>query len=193
MRLLELCLVAAVAVVAVPRTADACSLATNDQWVADPTHSADQTSPSTPEVANVAVTRSEDSGGCGMSSCGDRATIHLDVSATDDRAQAELIGYEVRVVGGEAPAGLDPMRDGRVRPSGGELLFYFDYGAPGFTIDLEIRAVDLNGNLGPPQIVTVSDVEPSAGCMSVARQHGLVTFGLVLLVLGWVTRRRYRC
>ena len=191
MRLLELCLVAAVAVVAVPKTADACSLVHNDQWVADPSHTADRTSPSMPEVADATVFRNSDGGGCGMAGCGDRAGIELDVSATDDRAETDLIGYEVRVVGGQAPAGLDPISEGRVR--GGSLLFYFDYGAPGFTVDLEIRAVDLNGNLGPPRIVTVSDAEPSAGCMSVARQHGLVSFGLVLLVLGWVTRRRYGC
>jgi hypothetical protein len=191
MRLFELCLVAAAAVVAVPRTADACSLADNGLWVADPTHSGDRTAPSLPEVVDVEVLRNADSGGCVAAGCGDRASIHLALSATDDRAQPDLIGYEIRVAGGQPPRGLDPMREGRVR--GGQFYFFFDYGAPGFTVDLEVRAVDLNGNLGPPVIVTVSDAEPSAGCMSVARQHGLVTFGLVLLVLGWVTRRRYRC
>ena len=188
MRLLVLCLFAAV--VAVPRTADACSLADNGIWAADPAHASDQTAPSMPEVVDSEVLRTADSGGCVAAGCGDRASIHLELSATDDRAQPDLIGYEIRVVGGEPPAGLDPMREGRVQ--GSSLFFFFDYGAPGFTVDLEIRAVDLNGNLGPPRILTVSDAEHGEGCMAV-RQHGLVGFGLVLLVLGWVTRRRYRC
>jgi hypothetical protein len=134
--------------------------------------------------------RNADSGGCGMAGCGDRASIHLELSATDDRAQPDLIGYEIRVIGGQPPVGLDPMRDGRVQ--GSQLYFFFDYGAPGFTVDLEIRAVDLNGNLGPPVVVTVTDAEDGGGCMA-TRQHGLAGFGLVLVVLGWVTRRRYRC
>lgn len=191
MRLFELCLVAAAAVVAVPRTADACSLAGNGLWNADPNHASDSTAPSMPEVLDVTVSRTADSGGCVAAGCGDRAVIQLELSATDDRAQTELMGYEVRIAGGQPPRGLDPMREGRVQ--GQTFFFFFDYGAPGFTVDLEIRAVDLNGNLGPPTIVTVSDDQDSGGGCMAARQHGLVGFGLVLLVLGWVTRRRYRC
>lgn len=193
MRLAELAFVVVAAAAVRPQPAAACSLATNDPWRADPAHAADRVAPGQPDVAAAEVQRQAESGGCGMAGCGNIASIRVDVTATDDRAAAEVIGYEVTVVGGEPPAGLDLAREGRVVAPGGELRFFFDYSAPGFSVDLELRAVDLNGNVGAPVVVTVTDRDDGDGGCMAARTHGLVGCGLVLLALGWVTRRRYRC
>jgi len=54
----------------------------------------------------------------------------------------------------------------------------------GFTADLEVRARDQNGNLGPPTIVTISEAG-DGGC----RTTGAAGFGLwVLAAFAWLAR-----
>jgi MYXO-CTERM domain-containing protein len=192
MRPLVLALAAA-STVAIPSPASACSLAGNGSWQADEALASDTTPPSAPAAEVTGVFRSEDeSSGCGnVASCGSIASIHLAVSATDDRAQPEQIGYEVTVVGGEPPDGFDPTLDPRVIPFGDELVFYFDFNSPSFSMDLEIRAVDANGNLGPPVVVTVEDqVDRSGGCAT--GSSNLVGFGMLAFATAFAMRRRRR-
>lgn len=181
------------AVIASPRPASACSLAGNGTWIAAEDQTADTTPPSAPTAEVTGVFRSEDdSQGCvgATSSCGSIASIHLAVSATDDTATADQIGYEITLVGGEPPAGFDPSREGRVVPFGDELNFYFDFDAPSFSMDLEIRAVDGNGNLGPPVVLTVEDeIDQSGGCAAGANGN-LVGFGMLAFATAFALRRR---
>lgn len=86
---------------------------------------------------------------------------------TDDRTDAEHMGYRVEVVAGHAPS--DPTwPTGPVRALGGTLYFHWvdggsdDQEAVDFT--LRIRAVDLAGNEGPPSDVRIRDDGSSAGC-----------------------------
>jgi len=183
---------AGVALVVAPRPADACSLIANGDWQPDTAQASDTTPPAAPTVEITDVHRSEDRSGCGgTSSCGDLATIHLAVSATDDRATAAQLGYELRVVGGTPPAGFDPEAAGRVTPAfGDELVFYFDFAAPSFEVDVEVRAVDANGNLGPPTVVTISDVVDRGGCTTHRANSGMIGFGLTALAAAVALRRR---
>lgn len=147
------------ATVLAPRTAGACSLAGNDDHHLDPAHAGDTTPPSlATATADLAWHGDDgDSGGCGstVSSCGSYGLLTVTVAATDDAAPADELGYQLRVAAGVPPSGLDlPAQN--VRAFSGELLVYFDYSSPGFDFDLEIRAVDLNGNLGPPSVLSLS-------------------------------------
>jgi MYXO-CTERM domain-containing protein len=199
MRLFAFALAATSALVALPRPASACSLATNDLWIQNPAHASDTTAPSRPAIGAVEVTRhfEDEQSGCGrnVSSCGSFGTMEINVSATDDRAQAQDIGYEVRIVGGNAPDAFDPTREGRVRPFFGEgrMIFFFDVDSPDFSVDLEIRAVDGNGNVGDPIVVTVTDEQPesSSGCAA-GKQGSLVGFGLIAFATALALRRRRR-
>ena len=176
------------------RPAAACSPVTNDWHAIDAAYATDAIAPAAPTVAAVRVARNQDSGGsCGMSSCGDLSMIELDVTATDDRAPADQLGYEVTIVGGTAPAdlGLDAMA---IRPAFGDtMVFRFDGDDHGWAVQLSVRAVDLNGNLGPPTVVTVTDPEPETGGCA-AQRHGrpLVAPALVAAAALLATRRRRR-
>lgn len=146
-------------VTVLPRTAGACSLAGNDDHHLDPAHAGDTTPPSLATASAELVWHEDDDGGggCGstVASCGSYGLITLAVAATDDAAPADDLGYQLRVIAGVPPSGLNlPAQN--VRAFSGELLVYFDYSSPGFDFDLEIRAVDLNGNLGPPSVVSIS-------------------------------------
>jgi hypothetical protein len=186
---------AASALVAIPTPAEACSRVGNGSWQADAAQAGDTTPPSA-TVVSAFVTRDKgDSGGClGTSSCGSFAAIHLDVQATDDRTSPEEIAFEVRVVGGTAPTNFDPSRDGRVLPAfGTELIFNFQFSSPSFAVDLEVRAVDANGNLGPPVVITVEDTVDEGGC-AISRQEpsgtgNLVGFGLLAFATAFALRR----
>ncbi len=194
MRALALVTAAASAILATPSPAVACSLVGNNLWQQDAAQASDNTPPSKPTVEVLAVNRNQDSSGCGASSsCGSIASMHLAVSASDDRATPTQIGYEVRIVGGDAPTNFDPSRDGRISPSfGEELVFYFDFNSPSFAVDLEVRAVDANGNLGPPVVVTVEDtVDEGVGCASASRANGsLIGFGILTFATLLALRRR---
>lgn len=173
-----------------PRPATACSLVGNDDHRLEATYSSDTTQPSQVMASSEIFRHAEEDSGCsnGVSSCGDIASIQITVTATDDAAPADRLGYQVRVAGGDPPAGLrlpaqavDPYQD--------ELYFYFDYrDDSGFRFDLELRAVDLNGNVGPPSVVEITEParDTSAGC-STPRAPGAA---LTLLSLLWVSRRR---
>ena len=177
-----------------PRPAAACSLLGNGEHQRDAAYASDTVAPSAVTAA-AAVHRSADDSGCGGVSggtCGDLASISITVAATDDAAPVDKLGYQLRVVSGELPAGLTIPTTPVISYAGDELYFYFNYGdRSGFVVDLEIRAVDLNGNLGPPSVITIGEPGDS-GCQAGGRPGGAATLGGVLLALLAVFARRRR-
>ncbi len=174
------------------RPAHACSLAHAQAHELDPAYTNDMIAP-TAVTASAAILRTEE-GGCGdkPDPCGDLAVIAITLEASDDATSFADLGYELRLAGGELPLGLT-LPSGPVRSSstlGGRLGLSFDGDDhAGFSFDLEIRARDLNGNLGPPTVLTIG--EPGEdGC---ATSHGsFAGFAGVLLALAFSARRRYR-
>lgn len=182
-------LVAAVALVALPAPADACDRAGNSSWRSDEPIAGDTTPPSVPTAEVIGVTRSEERSGCGtMSSCGNSAIIALAVSSTDDRATVAQIGYEITIVGGDPPRGFNPEERGRVIPALDDtLVFDFAFDAGSFSMDLEIRAVDANGNVGEPTLVTVEDFVDDGGCRA---GGNVVGFGMLAFATAFAMRKR---
>ena len=111
--------------------------------------------------------------------------IEIDVTAMDDRA-GSAVGFELQAIGGAPPASFD---SGPVRESLNDtLMLYFNPDHGSFTFDLQIRAIDLNGNLGPPTVITIEDTVEGSG--SRATGSAGASAGLALGVLGLVLRRR---
>jgi uncharacterized protein (TIGR03382 family) len=182
--------VLALAALLEPRPAAACSLVGNVDHMLDAAYASDTVAP-TAVTASAVIYRSADDTGCGgASSCGDIASIAISVAATDDAAPADQLGYQLRVVGGDPPRGLN-LPTAPVMPYSGEDVYvYFDYGdRSGFSFDLEIRARDLNGNLGPATVITVAEPADGGGC-STGGDGKLPALGGALLALALVLRRR---
>lgn len=143
-----------------PRTTGACSLVPVDDGphLNDPAYESD-TVPPGPVTASFDVSRSSgDGSGCGTShGCGPVSMVHVAVTATDDQAPVEHLGYRVAIVGGQPPPHLGFPTDDRVAVWG-EFNWRFDPSYRGaFSFDVEIRAIDLNGNVGPATVLTISD------------------------------------
>ena len=182
--------------------AAACSLAGNEPHYVDAAFSTDATPPgAVTATATVERHYEKDDGGCGTSkvaSCGSYGLVTLTATATDDIAPADRIGYEITVTDGTPPPDFNvpamPVRafgyDGNVI-----YLYYSVTRHTGFRVTLEIRAVDLNGNLGPPTQLVVEESDADAaepdggGCSTVPAPPAVgLAFGALLLVL----RRRGR-
>lgn len=186
MRLLTSLFVVLVALVEAPPTAHACTLVPPGVHDIDPAHSTDTVAPSA-VTANAIVER-QDTRGCmnAQSKCGGGAWITIAVSATDNAATPDTIGYQVRVVGGEPPRGL-VISDMPLTAPDFQLHFYFESDdQAGFELDLELRARDLNGNLGPPTVLKVG--EPGDGGCSTSGSGPLGGVSLALVAL--LARRR---
>lgn len=95
----------------------------------------------------------------------------------------------LKVVGGEAPFAVP----GDLRPHLGLDVANLPIGdARGFMFALEIRAVDLNGNVGAPVVLTIVDEPPpeDGGCAVGAGGGSAASLGLALGALALATRRR---
>ena len=57
-------------------------------------------------------------------------------------------------------------------------------------MDLEIRAVDANGNLGPPVVVTVENTVDDGGGCAAGVNGNLAGFGMLAFATAFVLRRR---
>lgn len=147
-----------------PRFSGACSPAPTDGGTLfpDPAYAADVIPPSAVTASVVDVNRPLDRSeiGCGGGgTCGrGPGEITLALSATDESSGAE-VGYKFTVVGGQPPEGFwigpnfnDPLR---TLEGSGTIGLTFDPDAKPFSFDLEIRAVDLNGNEGAPVVVAI--------------------------------------
>jgi hypothetical protein len=149
--------------------------------VTDPAQADDTTSPSAP-VVDVEITRYDQ--GCGSHGL----DLELTMQATDDRAPAERIGFLVTVASGDFSLETE---DGAIVPYG-PVSFYFAEDELPFDGELEVRAIDLNGNIGSPTIVKVSSSAPPSRKRLVSTRGGgpLLTYGLVGLALVLACRRR---
>jgi hypothetical protein len=145
----------------IPRPTGACSTVpeNNGPHGLDLAFASDTVAPSA-GIASASIDTADGDGGggggCGTPLCGDGGSfVVLNVSATDDRAPGERIGYRLTIAGGQPPQGLD-LPATAVLSFSGDLLLRFPINAPAFAFDLEIRAVDLNGNIGPSTVVAVA-------------------------------------
>lgn len=160
----SLAIVALLLAPSIPRPTGACSpLATGTYpHTLDAAFASDTTAPSVTVSGSFSLI--EDSGengggGCGTVDCGNGGNyIAIQPTATDDQTPAARIGYRFAIAAGQPPQGLDLPATAVGNDYGAEMLLPY-YGAPGapFSFDLEIRAVDLNGNVGPATVITISN------------------------------------
>lgn len=145
----------------IPRPSGACSPAPQDggSHALDPAFSTDTAAPGAVD-ATFDIYRASNSGGggCSHDSCGGGFNeVALQLTAADDRTPGERMGYRFTIVGGQTPPYLNfPTGDRLV--GYGEVNWRYDSSFDGkFSFDVEIRAVDLNGNVGPATVVTITD------------------------------------
>jgi hypothetical protein len=173
--------------VAATRPAAACTPVDNWAHVLDPAQADDHTPPSAVTVHDVIVSRDSGGDGCAASCGGPDLTIQL--TASDDRSGP--IGYRVAIVGGRPPRGLW-INPEPVAPAYGasHLQYLFEDDDYGWSFDVELRAVDGNGNLGPATRVTIADPDaPEGGCAAARRSRSSVGLAIAAAL---VTRRRRR-
>ena len=181
-----------VAVLLAPETADACSIPNNEAFVLDAAYADDHVAPGTVTITNAILSRAGDYEGCGArmrSSCSDLGTISFSVHAEDDRAPSDRLGVVVSVLEGELPqlslgAPFSPLRT----MSGSVVYVFGDSDPQDYDFVLEVRAIDLNGNVGPPTLVPFSR-GTDGGCAT-GRPHGMVALVVLVLLLSLRRGRR---
>ena len=158
-----------------PARGDACDPAHNPRHETDPAHAMDVRSPGEVTVAGRVLREQI----CGTSG------VEIDVAAVDDRTPASQLGYRVTWIGGELPRHL-MIPDHPVRAINSNLLiFTFDGDDDdAVAIELEVAAVDLNGNVGPATRFDVVGSE-ATGCSAAGRAGGLAPTlaGLLAMLL----------
>lgn len=144
----------------IPRPSGACSPSWegSEPHELDPAYATDAAAPGTVGATFDIYRGENNSAGCN-DSCGGGGfnEITLSLDATDDRTPGDRMGYRFTIVGGQPPPSLDfPSGDRLVGRN--DLTWSYDSSYDGkFSFDVEIRAVDLNGNVGPATIVTITD------------------------------------
>lgn len=185
---------AAAALLAHVTPASACSLAGNREHYVDSAFASDTTPPGA-VTATADVFRHEDDGdggGCSqIASCGSYALITLQLDATDNAAPADRVGFEITVVDGTPPRDFNLPQQW---VGGGEVYLYYSINhRTGYDLTLQIRAVDLNGNLGPPTLLNVKETaaeeEEPGGCSTVPAPSAV---SLALVSALFAVRRRRR-
>jgi hypothetical protein len=103
----------------------------------------------------------------GTFACGDSCTsgtyVVLHLSAQDDRSASEDIAYRFEIVGGTTPPGFEAeayFTEVAFEPDpdivdGIELGLYFSRSAGPFAFDMQIIAVDRNGNESEPIVLEI--------------------------------------
>ena len=158
-----------------------CSILAAEPQELDPAQANDHVAPGA-VTASADVFRFE---GDDSATCGDIGEINLAVSATDDATPAAQLGYVTTLASGTLPRGLTLSSDALVPDDGTVTLTFSDDGSA-FTVGLSVRARDLNGNLGPPTLVEVSDPGES-GCRTTRGGGGALLFPL-LAAFAWLMR-----
>ncbi len=146
----------------IPREIGACSLAPRDGggWYEEPLYG-DSTPPTQPSVSySILWTAQAHGGSVGCTaSCGPGpAYVLLELGAADDKTPAERIGYKFAIASGRPPKNLQYDQILTVDPysrSGTELGLAFDTDSGPFSFDLEITAVDQNGNESVPVVIEI--------------------------------------
>jgi hypothetical protein len=152
-----LALLALVLAPSIPRPSGACSVDAGHggDHRLDPEHATDMTA-SGAVTADFDLYFDPDDESPGCSSCGgDYSHIRFGVAASDDRTPADRLAYKFAISGGRPPNGIDlPFKPLFIGYDGGvQLRISRENRELGF--EIEIRAVDLNGNVGPPTLLTV--------------------------------------
>jgi MYXO-CTERM domain-containing protein len=154
MKLASLSFVVVTLVAGDPQVVDACSFAPNETHALDAAFANDATPPGAPDVTPT-VRRWEY-----PSSCFDIGLIDVAVSATDNAAPPDRLGYRFSVRSGDPPDRFGITADAIAPPAldgSDSVSLFFNYMDTAFAFELEVRAVDLNGNVGPPTVVYISD------------------------------------
>lgn len=142
----------------IPRPSGACDPVPDSfPFAVDPAHASDTTPPSAVTGAAMVIPSSEADAGCGGTKCGSGGTrVVLQLQATDDRTPAGQLGFRLVAVGGQVPSGLVIPAAPLQGDFGSEVRLRFAQEPRGrFAFDLEVRAVDLAGNEGPPAVIAV--------------------------------------
>jgi hypothetical protein len=166
----------------------ACSLRPPPEHVTDPqAQASDATAPDAPAVAVSKIGRGKGQAACSNNSCEGNGTIVLEVSASDDQAPTDKLGYQIELVSGQLPPGLQ-LPTKAIRALGGEVWLHWNDGdtdeQEAFSFSLAVRAVDLAGNVGPASTASVQD-GGSTGCSVGRHAPGsawqLTTIAILLL------------
>lgn len=143
----------------IPRPVGACSLAARDGggWYEEPLLG--DTGAPTQLSATYTIERpSEDGYGC-QDSCGPGpGYVVLQLSAVDDLTPLEGMGFKFGIAGGQPPRHLQYDQVLLVDPysaTGTELGLMFDRTSGPFSFDLEITAIDRNGNESEPVVIEI--------------------------------------
>ncbi|MBK9035549.1 MAG: hypothetical protein IPL61_30550 [Myxococcales bacterium] len=167
-------------VVGAPGPARACSPWGTAPLVLDPAYADDTVAP-TLAVTSWSVWR-------GDGSCEGTGAIEFTLARADDRAPAAQLGTELTLISGTWPGPAMPEGP-RVQPLNPELSLYFNDRGQDIDVELELRAVDLNGNRSAPVTVRITDDVGSGGC---AAGGGGGAGGAALLGLAAIGARRRR-
>ncbi len=200
----SVCLAAAtfLLIAAQPQLVNACSVAGAQVYELDETEvGVDVQNPEQPAAVNVEIRRGVGPkcrlGSCSETSCDDLGSFNLEIpDGQDDRTPADQLGYQLRVIEGDLPRGLEANAiEGTFGLTDGGIGFTWVDGATddqeGFGFTLAVSAVDLAGNVGPELEVEVSH-RGSSGCSIAGRQSGPWSLGLLLLVSGARVRTRVK-
>jgi hypothetical protein len=170
----------------------------------DAGHAGDTVPPSTPHAA-FSISRHEVGGGCTQTDCdGKYADVRVDVTGGDDRTPPERLGYILTITGGDTPAKLYTAA-----PSGmpvfqpeGSFTYSFDYEDHDFAFDVEVRTVDLNGNVSEPALLHIAE-HAAGGCTTTVTGTWLAVPVIALLLrrrrarptrpARWTARRSSHC
>jgi len=191
----------AVCLLFAPAVAFACSYPGNSPYQLDPDEiGLDQEPPSKVSVLDVYLGRPDDSD----DNCWGHSVVYLIIKpATDDRTDAEHMGYVVSKVSGSCPSGFGfngYIEDlGPVLGYQNEELFLHwndinDDGSRPLDFTLAVSAVDLAGNQGPPSDpIHIFDPGSPGGCITGGfGDFTPAAIALLLLVLGFRKNRLRR-
>ena len=156
----------------------------------DPAHAGDTVAPRTPQ-ATFSISRLEVGGGCAQTDCdGKYARVDVEVTGEDDQTPRERLGYILTITGGDTPSNTYTAvpDDMPVFQPQGSFSYGFDYDDHEYAFDLEIRTVDLNGNVSEPTLLHIA--EHDAGGCSIT--SSVRSEWLALPVLWFVLRLRRR-
>ena len=178
------------AVVAVSRnSADACVYPTLPVHELDPLQMDDKVPPAAPGVTyEVEYIEGDDGTDCDN----DFGMIGFSITGADDRTPPSRLGIVTTPVpGGYVPQYFQlfgaPQRDAPYgfEPRNGYVSYWFDYNAKVLDFEMDVRVVDLAGNVSEPTRVHV--VHDASGCTACTSSTGWAT---ALCALAFVLRPR---
>jgi hypothetical protein len=157
----------------------------------DPAHASDTVAPRTPQ-ATFSIARHEVGGGCAQSDCdGKYANVYVEVTGGDDQTPRERLGYILTIIGGDTPANMYtavPNGMPAFQPQG-SFTYGFDYDDHEYAFDLEIRTVDLNGNVSEPTLLHIAEHDAGGCSITSSVRSEWLAFPVMCFVLRLRRRR----